>query len=80
MSMTSDLIITRYADRPGVIGSVGKILGDADINVAQMTVGRSSPSGDAVMIMAVDSAVPPAIVSKIDSEVGSNITRYISLQ
>ena len=80
MSMTSDLIITRYTDRPGVIGSVGKILGDADINVAQMTVGRSSPSGDAVMIMAVDSAVPPAIISKIDSEVGSNITRYISLQ
>lgn len=79
MAMTSDLIITRYTDRPGVIGSVGKILGDANINVAQMTVGRSSPSGDAVMIMAVDGKVPPAIISKIDSEIGSNITRYINL-
>ena len=35
----------RYADRPGMIGKVGTILGDAGINIASMQVGRTDAGG-----------------------------------
>ena len=35
----------RYADRPGVVGIVGRLLGDAGINIAGMQVGRDERAG-----------------------------------
>ena len=36
----------RYADRPGVVGAVGRMLGDAGVNIAGMQVGRDAKGGD----------------------------------
>ncbi len=41
-------------DRPGMIGKVGTLLGNADINIRSMQVGRRSRRGRALMIIAVD--------------------------
>jgi len=43
-----------HRDRPGLIGAVGKVTGDADINISAMHVSRLKPRGQALMILALD--------------------------
>ncbi len=43
-----------HLDRPGLIGAVGKVTGDADIDISAMHVSRLKPRGQALMILAVD--------------------------
>ncbi len=55
------LLVINNDDRPGVIGRVGTILGDAGVNIADMDVGRSSGRGGALMVIATTEAVPAAV-------------------
>ncbi len=52
-------------DRPGTIGSLGSLLGEADINIATFNLGRSAPNADAIALIEVDEAVPEPIVEKV---------------
>jgi D-3-phosphoglycerate dehydrogenase len=52
-------------DRPGVIGTVGTLLGDAGINIADMDVGRAAEPGTAVMLIAPTAVVPAEIVESL---------------
>jgi len=47
-----------HLDRPGLIGAVGKITGDADVDISAMHVSRLKPRGQALMILAVDEPLP----------------------
>ena len=77
--MDTDILFTRYHDRPGVIGSVGKILGENGINIGQMTVGRDTAKGMAIMLMGVDHEVPAPLVKKISDATGFDETKFIDL-
>lgn len=79
MPMDTDILFAKYHDRPGVIGSVGKILGEKGINIGQMTVGRNTEKGLAIMLMGVDHEVPADIVKKISDATGFDETKYIDL-
>ncbi len=59
------LLVTQHMDRPGIIGLVGTLLGEADINISSMQVGRKNPRGQALMLLSVDEPVPPAVVERI---------------
>ena len=59
------MLITRHHDRPGTMGSIGLILGEADVNIRAMTLARSAPRADAFMVLALDDEVPPAVVEAI---------------
>ncbi|MXX18697.1 MAG: ACT domain-containing protein, partial [Dehalococcoidia bacterium] len=48
------LLVCENEDRPGMIGSLGTLLGSRDINISAMRVGRSSPRGQALMVLMVD--------------------------
>ena len=58
-SPTDVMLITHHRDRPGMIGRIGQTLGEADVNISAMHVGRSAPRADALMILALDDDVPP---------------------
>ncbi len=61
------MLVTRHDDRPGLIGHVGTILGQAGVNIAAMLVGRRALRGAAVMVLCVDEAVSgPALASLRD--------------
>lgn len=60
------LIITNI-DRPGIIGSLGTILGENDINIAGMTVGRKEVGKHAVTVVNVDSVVPKEVLKTIEA-------------
>jgi D-3-phosphoglycerate dehydrogenase len=59
------LLVTQHVDRPGMIGLVGTLLGQADINISSMQVGRKTRRGEALMLLSVDEPVPPAVVEHI---------------
>ena len=48
------LLFIRHNDRPGVIGRVGTLLGQENVNIATMQVGRSNIGGDAIMMLTID--------------------------
>jgi len=50
----SYFLFSDHIDRPGLIGAVGKITGEADVNVSHMHLSRVKPRGPALMIMALD--------------------------
>jgi D-3-phosphoglycerate dehydrogenase len=64
------VIVSRHLDKPGVIGRASTILGQANINIAGMQVGRINPGQEAIMVLNVDSEVPPEIMDEIRAKVG----------
>jgi D-3-phosphoglycerate dehydrogenase len=69
----------RYVDRPGVVGVLGRVLGEAGVNIAGMQVGRDSRGGQAVVALTVDSAIPPAALVEIAEAVGADTARAVDL-
>ena len=56
--ISEHLLVLIYQDRPGVIGALGRILGEKEINIAGMQVARNSEGGQALSLLTVDSSVP----------------------
>ncbi|MGA0067176.1 MAG: phosphoglycerate dehydrogenase, partial [Candidatus Nanopelagicales bacterium] len=56
--ISEHMVFFRYHDRPGIVGTVGRILGEADINIGGMQVSRDESGEHAVIVLTVDSAVP----------------------
>src|SRR5438552_1112361 len=71
--------VSRHEDRPGVVGKVGSILGEHDVNIASMQVGRDTPRGNAMMILAVDDRVAPDVLSRLREVGGMSDLRYVEL-
>ena len=69
------ILIVYHLDRPGIIGRACLILGGVGINIAGMQVGREDVGGDSVMVLNVDSPVPPEVVAEIEKlELISGVT------
>ena len=52
-------------DKPGVIGDLGRTLGEAKVNIATFHLGRADEGGDAIALLQVDQAVDKALLEKI---------------
>ena len=76
---TEHLVLVQYEDRPGMIGTVGNILGDAGINIAGMQVSRDRRGGQALVAMAVDSAVPSEVIEEIRLAMDAEWVRRVDL-
>jgi D-3-phosphoglycerate dehydrogenase / 2-oxoglutarate reductase len=79
MEPTDHMVFFRYADRPGIVGIIGRRLGEAGVNIATMQVGRQAVGGEAVIAMAVDSAIPPAMLDEITDAIGATEARAVEL-
>lgn len=60
-----EMLLCSNTDRPGVIGMLGSLLGEAGINIANMSLGRDQTGGQAVAILNLDSPVPPELMQQI---------------
>jgi D-3-phosphoglycerate dehydrogenase len=58
-------LLTWHNDRPGIIGTIGTVLGQNDINIAFMHVGRRSPRGEAIMVLGLDERIPERLFPDI---------------
>ena len=68
MPAAGHMVLLTNADRPGRIGLVGQMFGDAKVNIAEMVIGRKA-SGDAgqvaMMILKLDAVPPPDLLAKL---------------
>ena len=65
MEPAPSMLVTRHRDRPGMVGRIGALLGAADVNISAMTLARSAPRADALMLLALDDAVPDDVAETI---------------
>jgi D-3-phosphoglycerate dehydrogenase len=59
------MLYTTNEDKPGFIGRLGTLLGEAGVNIATFHLGRSAPGADAIALIEVDQAVPDALLAKV---------------
>ena len=59
------MLYVRNQDKPGFIGSIGRLFGDAGINIASLNLGRQTRGGEAICLIAVDQPIGEAILGKI---------------
>ncbi|CAJ64480.1 MULTISPECIES: phosphoglycerate dehydrogenase [Frankia] len=74
------LAFFRYEDRPGIVGAVGALLGEANINIASAQVSRIQAGGEALMSLSLDDAVAPDILADIAKIIGASYARAVSIQ
>jgi D-3-phosphoglycerate dehydrogenase (EC 1.1.1.95) len=65
LTLAPYLLIAFHIDKPGIIGQVGTILGENQINIAAMQVGRKEEGKDAVMVLVIDNPVSEDVLNKI---------------
>ena len=68
LAPTGHMLITNHRDRPGTVGRVGVLLGEADVNISAMTLARSAPRADAFMVLALDDDPPASVVAAISAD------------
>ncbi|MFM2070148.1 MAG: D-3-phosphoglycerate dehydrogenase [Actinomycetota bacterium] len=66
----ANMLMVKNDDRPGVIGTVGTLLGNAGVNIADMDVGRALEPGTAVMLIAPTAVVPDDVIAALRSAPG----------
>ena len=74
---TGSLLFTYHRDRPGMIGMVGTLLGQFDVNISSMQVGRLAPREQSLMVLTLDDTVPADVVAHLQQE--SDIERAVAL-
>ena len=52
-------------DKPGFIGRLGTLLGEARVNIASFALGRSAPGADAIALVEVDGEIDEKVLSAI---------------
>jgi D-3-phosphoglycerate dehydrogenase len=76
---TLHLAFLTYGDRPGMVGTVGGILGDAGVNIAGMQVSRDAKGGQALVALSVDSAIPADTLADIQHAIDAASVRAVDL-
>ncbi len=61
------------------MGKVGTVLGAHGVNIARMGLGRKPGSGRAIMLIEVDSEVPPAALAELSGMPGIREARVLKL-
>ncbi len=59
------MLIFTHQDRPGLIGHIGTAFGQHGVNIAQMTVGRQQPGGEAIAVLNLDSFPSDAAIAEV---------------
>ena len=73
------LLLTKHQDKPGLVGRVGTLLGQHDVNISSMQVGRLHPRGEALMILTLDDPVPDEVRARIGAFADINAVRTARL-
>ena len=73
------LALFHYQDVPGMIGKLGSILGDHNINIGNMAVGRGEPGSRAAMAVTVDEPIPEVVLNALVETPGFDDARSVTL-
>ncbi|GAA3670666.1 phosphoglycerate dehydrogenase [Arthrobacter ginkgonis] len=77
--ITDHLLVLRYTDRPGVIGSLGNVLGEEGVNIAGMQVSRNEEGGEALAVLAIDAELPAGVLDRVRETIGAAFAHEVNL-
>jgi len=60
-----NMLLVTNRDRPGLIGRLGTVLGDAGINIATFNLGRDQPGGNAIALIEIDEAPSEEVLEQV---------------
>ena len=73
------MLVTQHRDVPGMIGRVGTLLGEQNVNISTMQVGRNAIGGDAIMVLSVDRPADETTIAALRTIAGINSVRSLSI-
>ena len=74
-----EAILMEYPDRPGVMGIVGTLLGEAGVNIEAAQISQTTEGTDAIMMLRVDRPVPDQVLAALGPSVGARAIRSVTL-
>jgi D-3-phosphoglycerate dehydrogenase / 2-oxoglutarate reductase len=73
------MLLFTHRDVPGLIGFIGTIFGKHNVNIAQMTVGRQQPGGEAIAVLNLDSPPPEEALAEVRNHPQINSVNVVKL-
>lgn len=70
------MLYVNNLDKPGFIGALGQMLGEADVNIATFHLGRTEAGGEAISLVGIDTAPPAELVERLN---GLEHVRYVKV-
>jgi D-3-phosphoglycerate dehydrogenase len=61
------LLVDEHLDQPGIVGRIGTILGDEQVNISFVQLGRATEGGTAIMVLGVDEPLSHAVLASVQS-------------
>ncbi|MHB8263779.1 MAG: phosphoglycerate dehydrogenase [Acidimicrobiales bacterium] len=77
---SSNMLVVRNDDRPGMIGIVGTIIGEAGVSISSMAVGPSLKGGTALMVLSTGAVVTAETLATLRASGGILDVHQISLE
>lgn len=74
------MLVMTYSDRPGALGKIGTILGEADVNIGNMSLGRTEKAGEAMVVFSIDSPADEETLDKVKEAVNANFIRAVHIK
>jgi D-3-phosphoglycerate dehydrogenase / 2-oxoglutarate reductase len=63
--LTPHMLYITNNDKPGFIGSLGQVLGEAGVNIATLNLGRNMPGGDAICLVSIDGGITSDVIDRV---------------
>jgi D-3-phosphoglycerate dehydrogenase / 2-oxoglutarate reductase len=73
-----DIVLLEYTDRPGVMGRVGTLLGEAGVNIEAAQISQTTDGTDAIMLLRVDRPVDNTVLSPVGAAIGARTVSQVS--
>lgn len=80
VALTHDMLFIRNEDKPGLIGALGTILGNAKVNIADFRLGRAEAGNSAVCLVSVDTKIPDDLFKEVSSLPQVKTAKRLSFQ
>lgn len=75
---TGHILLITHTDRPKLVGQVGMVLGEEDVNIAGMQLDRAEAGGSAMMILTIDHPVSAEVLSEIKKIKDIKTANYVA--
>ena len=77
--VTGTLLMLNNADKPGIVGLLGTLLGKHKVNIASMSLGRDTAGGRALTVLSLDSEPPAAVLAELQKDPDISNVKVVKL-
>ncbi|MFZ5816218.1 MAG: phosphoglycerate dehydrogenase [Bacillota bacterium] len=79
MAPTRHMLVSLHKDQPGMVGRFGTLLGQRDVNIAGMHLGRHQARGEALMLLQIDEAIGQDVLAELRTVMAVSTVQAVTL-